>query len=140
MAVAARGVRRSSFAERRYHQPFASVGGKDESGASGKTLRLGLESDEGSSSRGDSARELVVPSPTLSRARGNVNDSGTQGRHGDADRERWPMKAKVKKRGGKGSGGNAEDDDEDEEIGVHMWEKRGKLVMEVPWFKMEDHA
>ena len=50
------------------------------------------------------------------------------------------MKAKVKKHGGKGAGGNTDDDDddEDEEIGVHMWEKRGKLVMEVPWF--EGHA
>ena len=140
MAVAARGVRRQSFAERRYHRPFASVGGKDESGASNKTLRSGLESDEGPGSKGDSARELVVPSSTLSKARGISNDSGTQGRRDDADKERWPMKAKVKKHGGKGAGGNTDDDDddEDEEIGVHMWEKRGKLVMEVPWF--EGHA
>ena len=49
------------------------------------------------------------------------------------------MKAKVKKHDITGAGGNAEDD-EDEEIGVHMWERRGKLVMEVPWFKMEGHA
>ena len=50
------------------------------------------------------------------------------------------MNAKVKKHRGKGAGGHADEDDEDEEIGVHMWEKRGKLVMEVPWFKMEGHA
>ena len=110
------------------------------SGASSKTLRSGLESDEGPSSRGDSARELVVPSPTLAKARGNFNDSGTQGWHDDAGEGRWLMKAKVKKHRGKRPGGNAEDEDEDEEIGVHMWEKRGKLVMEVPWFKMEGHA
>ena len=141
MAVAARGVRKESFAERRYHQPFAPVGGKDGSGASNKTLRSGLEFDEGPGSKGGSARELVVPSPTLSKVRGLSNGSGTQGRRDDAGKGRWPMKAKVKKHGGKGSGGNAEDDDdEDEEIGVHMWEKRGKLVMEVPWFKMEGQA
>ena len=137
MAVAAKGVRRPTFAERRYHQPSASVGGKDVSGASSKTLRSRLESD---GSTGDSVRELVVPSPTLSKARGISNDSGTQGRHDDADKGRWPMNAKVKKHRGKGAGGNADEDDEDEEIGVHMWEKRGNLVMEVPWFKMEGHA
>ncbi len=32
-----------------------------------------------------------------------------------------------------------DDDDEDDEIGIHMWEnRRGKLVMEVPWFRRED--
>ena len=142
MAVAARGVKRPTFAERRYHQPSTSVGGKDVSGASCKTLRCGVESDVGPSSKGDSARELVVPSPTLAKARGNLNDAGTQGWHDDAGEGRWLMKAKVKKHGGKGTGGNAEDEDEDEdeEIGVHMWERRGRLVMEVPWFKMEGHA
>ena len=140
MAVAARGVKRPTFAERRYHQPSASVGGKDVSGASSKTLRSGLESDEGSSSKGDSVRELVVPSPTLAKAKGIANDAGTQGWHDDAGEGRWLMKAKVKKHGGQRPGGNAEDEDEDEEIGVHMWERRGKLVMEVPWFNMEGHA
>lgn len=140
MAVAARGVRKESFAERRYHRPFASVGGNDEEGASSRTLRSGLEFGEEPSSRGDSARELVVPSATLAKVGGISNDEGTRGRRDDADKGRWPMKAKVKKHGGKHNGGNAEDDDEDEEIGVHMWEKRGKLVIEVPWFKMEGHA
>ena len=141
MAVAARGVRKESFAERRYHRPFASVSGKDEEDASVRTLRSGLESGEGPGSKGGSARELVVPSPTLAKVGEVANDEGTRGRRGDAGKGRWPMKAKVKKHGGKGTGGNAEDeDDEDEEIGVHMWEKRGKLVMEVPWFKVEGQA
>lgn len=51
------------------------------------------------------------------------------------------MNAKVKKHGaGNRHGEEEDDDDEDEEIGVHMWERRGKLVMEVPWFKTDDHA
>ena len=145
MAVAAKGVKKENFAERRYHQPFASVEGKHEEDASDETLRSGLESDKGPGSKPDPAKELVVPSPTLSKARGISNDSGTwRRRHDDADKGRWPMKAKVKKHGGKGTGCNAEDDDDDddddEEIGLHMWEKRGKLVMEVPWFKVAGHA
>ena len=138
MAVAARGVKREGFAERRYHRRFASVGRRDEEGgASSRTLRSGMDSNAGPASKGDSARELVVPEPTLAKVGGISNDEGTQGRHDDVDQGRWPMKAKVKKHGGKRTGGNPEDDDEDEEIGVHMWERRGKLVMEVPWFKVE---
>ena len=139
MAVAAKGLRKESFAERRYHRPSTSVGGKGESDASSKTSRWGLESFGGPGVKDDSARELVVPSPVLSKARGDSNDSESQSKHDYADKETWPMKAKVKKHGGKGGGHNAEDDEE-EEIGLHMWEKRGKLVMEVPWFRTEGHA
>ena len=32
-----------------------------------------------------------------------------------------------------------DDDDEEEEIGVHMWENRkGSMVLEIPWFRPED--
>lgn len=30
---------------------------------------------------------------------------------------------------------NVENDDDDEEIGFHMWENRGKVVLEVPWLR-----
>ena len=33
-----------------------------------------------------------------------------------------------------------DDDDDEEEIGVHMWENRGKLVLDVPWLKDETKA
>ena len=33
------------------------------------------------------------------------------------------------------SSGKHDDDDDEEEIGVHMWENRGKLILDVPWFK-----
>lgn len=33
-----------------------------------------------------------------------------------------------------------EDDEEEEEIGVHMWENRGKLILDVPWLKDQDQG
>ena len=33
-----------------------------------------------------------------------------------------------------------EDEDEEEEIGLHMWENRGKLILDVPWLKNRDGA
>lgn len=32
-------------------------------------------------------------------------------------------------------GKHDDEDDEEEEIGVHMWENRGKLILDVPWLK-----
>ena len=81
----------------------------------------------------------MVPAQTLAKGQSEANDEGPRTMHDDADDGgRWPMKAKMKKRGAEVAGGHAEEDEE--EIGVHMWEKRGKLVMEVPWFKTEGHA
>jgi hypothetical protein len=31
-------------------------------------------------------------------------------------------------------------EEEDEEVGVHMWEKGGKVLMEIPWFKTVTEA
>ena len=33
------------------------------------------------------------------------------------------------------SGKHGDEEDEEEEIGVHMWENRGKLILDVPWLK-----
>ncbi len=135
MAVAARGIRKESFAERRYHHPSTS----DERGSSApssKTSRWELQSLQ-EPPKADSANELVVPSPTLSKVQGTPNGSDLQNSHDDADGGRWSMKAKVKKHGAKGADDNAEGN---EEIGVHMWENSGKLVMEVPWFQTESRA
>ena len=139
MAVAARGVQKESFAERRYHRPSTTSGEKASSAAaSSKTSRWGLDSLNEPSRHGSArAREVVVPSPTLSRARGTSHDSGPENTHGYAHGGKWPVKGSVKKRG---AGDHGAEEDEDEDIGVHMWEKGGKLVMEVPWFKMECQA
>ena len=115
MAVAARGSRRITFAERRYHYPSKR------------------------SAKAESDRELVIPWPTLSTVRGIPNDSDPESMHDYAHDRRRPMKAKVMEHVARKVGDNAEVD-EDEEIGIHMWERRGKLVMEVPWFQTEAHA
>ena len=133
MAVAARGLKKESFAERRYHQdPDTSSSEKRSAttAVSSKTSRWGLESDPEPLEPG-SVDELVVPSPTLSRAKDAPNERPEGGK--------WPKKAKVKKRGIKRARDGVEED-EDEEIGVHMWERRGNLVMEIPWFKVDGTA
>ena len=33
---------------------------------------------------------------------------------------------------------SADDDDSEEEIGVHMWENRGKLILDAPWLKSKE--
>ena len=126
MAVAARGIQKESFAERRYHHPSTS-GEKDYLGASSKKSRQEL-------SKQDSVKELVLPSPTLSKVQGAHDSSSPHSNDDATDRGTQSMKAKLKKRGTNDVGGHVEEDD-DEEIGVHMWEKRGRLVMEVPWLQ-----
>ena len=48
-----------------------------------------------------------------------------------------PATAKIRRRRPKSGRDRTEEDEdeEEEEVGVHMWENRGHLVMEVPWFK-----
>ena len=80
-----------------------------------------------------------MPSPTLSKVQEMSNGFTSQAGQDHADGEKSPVKAKFKKSGARGIGKNDEHDEE-EEIGVHMWEKCGKLVMEVPWFRTEGQA
>ena len=139
MAVAARGIQKESFAERRYHRASTS-GVKGDTAVSSKTSRWGIDSLQ-EPPEAESTKEIVVPPPTsLSKAqeKSNGSDSQTHQRR-NVDGGKWPMKAKIKKHGAKGAGDDAEEDEE-EEIGVHMWEQRGKLVMEVPWFRTQGHA
>ncbi len=28
-----------------------------------------------------------------------------------------------------------DDDDDEEEVGLHMWENRGRVILEIPWFR-----
>ena len=151
MAVAARGVRKESFAERRYHHHDQSSAldekGLSSSSAAGaessKTSRWGLGSLRGAPvNEGDSGKELVVPSLTLSRVEGSVrNESVSRGARDRVGEEaRWPMKAKVKKHSGGGTDAYADEDEDEDEIGIHMWENRGKLVMEVPWFEKDNRV
>lgn len=138
MAVAARGYKKENFAERRYHHPSTS-GERMSSAASSKTSRWELESVQEPPKAISAKEEIVVPSPALSRVQGASNDLNSRTTHDHTDGGRWPMKAKVKKRGAN-KAGNSVQEDEDEEIGVHMWENREKLIMEVPWFRTEGRA
>lgn len=134
MAVAARGwIRKDSFAERRYYRPANSS-----SVAIGKTPRWGLKIFQ-KQAEADSDKGLVLPWPTLSQFPGTPSGSLSPTTQFHPDGAGWPLKANVTRHGTKGAGGIAEEDDI-EEIGVHMWENRGNLVMEVPWFRTDGHA
>lgn len=82
--------------------------------------------------------ELQLPSPALSKTQRGPSDSASQIVHDYVDREDLPLRSQIKSHGAKGR--IAEAEDEDEEIGVHMWERRGKLINEVPWFRTEGRA
>ncbi|KAL8822757.1 MAG: hypothetical protein Q9191_006515 [Dirinaria sp. TL-2023a] len=47
------------------------------------------------------------------------------GEIGGRERERQPRRLTY----------NDEEEEQEEEIGLHMWENRGKVILEVPWFK-----
>ncbi|KAL6720798.1 hypothetical protein ACLMJK_002723 [Lecanora helva] len=134
MSVAARGMQRETFAERRYHHPSVSSE-KNESLPSSKTSIWGIRSRH-DLSKADSVKELVLPSPTILKVpSGSNSDSTTPG----TDYGTRSMKAKVKRPPWNNLDKSYEED-EDQEIGVHMWERHGKLVMEVPWFKRKGFA
>ena len=137
MAVAARGIQKENFAERRYHHP-SIFGEKGSSAPSRRTLRWGLEYLP-KAPKNDSARELMVPSPVLSKVQRTPGDFGSQITHDHIRVEEWPLKGTVKSHDAKVAGDGA-GEEEDDEIGVHMWEKGGKLVKEVPWFRTEGHV
>ena len=135
MAVAARGLRKESFAERRYHHgPLSNA--KE---SSGTTSELPIEAPDPESLHAQingSAAEIKVPSPALSRVHRVSNGLSSQTVQGEVDGGKLPTKAKTKKPGRNGNN-NDNGEDTDEEIGIHMWEKNRKLVMEVPWFNVQ---
>lgn len=139
MAVAGGGPQKGIGADRHYHHPSTSAE-KGASAASSKTSKWRLKSLLERAKAG-SDEQLMVPSPTLSQVQGRPDGTGSQITHDHADGGRWPVKAKVKERGAKGAVGIAEEENEEEEkIGVHTWENRGKLAMEVSEFETECHA
>ena len=135
MAVAARGLRKESFAERRYHQgPLPN--GKDSSGTT-SDLPIEVPDPESLDAQSNgSAAEIELPSPTLSRVHKASNTLSSRTAQRKAGVGRLPTKAKIKKPS-RNCNKNDDGEDTDEEIGYHMWEKNGNLVMEVPWFKMQ---
>lgn len=90
MAVAARGLRKESFAERRYHHgPLSN--GKDSSGTKSELPIEAPDPESLDAQTNGSAAEIKLPSPTLSRVQG------------EADGGKLPTKAKAKKPGRNGN-------------------------------------
>ncbi|KAL9036136.1 MAG: hypothetical protein Q9214_006268 [Letrouitia sp. 1 TL-2023] len=133
MAVAARGLQKENFAERRYHRS-STTDGKDPPGVNSKVSswrqKSLLELPEV-----DSTKELVLPSPALSRARESHGSPVPQRLDDHSGGGRWPKTLNFKKKDVKLRGDNVEEGEE--EIGLHLWEGRGNLVMEVPWFRTD---
>ncbi|KAL9613527.1 MAG: hypothetical protein Q9167_001912 [Letrouitia subvulpina] len=131
MAIAARGLPKENFAERRYHHP-STTDEKDPPGANSKASSW-KQKCLPELPEVDSTKDLVLPSPALSRAPESPSDSVLQPWDGHAEGGRWPKTLKFEKSKVKAG----DDDTEEEVIGVHMWERSGKLGMEVPWFRTD---
>lgn len=160
MAVAARGLRTETFEEKRYHHhPSISdsdwnIGTSLKKGGTDGSLGEGVESKPsdatttvpalifltatGSSATSDNNKKKLPSLPSLSDD-GSPKMSFTQ-LVPRKDRARKmlrghggvPIKAKRKRNGLRR---NDEDEPEEEEIGLHMWERRGTQVLEVPRFR-----
>ena len=160
MAIAARGIQRESFEERRYHHSVPS----DYQTEDMPLKELSKDSPKSREIPSQSQAEITVPAPVVSTSRDasdpsldvNSKDHGAHDgrapvlrsfrhpfgqqldRQGSDSKEILPVAGKVtrptppkERKHGRDQG----EELEEEEIGVHMWENRGKLVMEVPWFK-----
>lgn len=140
MAVTARGIHQDFFADRRYHHrgTFTGRKGSSTTANSSKIWRfapLGSPRLPPAKDGSTTTMELQLPSSAFPKAQRRPSDSVSQIAHDHADGGNWPFKAKVKQHRVAEAA-----EDEDEEIGVHMWERGGKLIDEVPWFKTEGHA
>ncbi|KAG7007123.1 hypothetical protein G7Y79_00011g030210 [Physcia stellaris] len=175
MAVAARGLRRETFADRRYHHSSTedafsaelknfeeskpswsdqeiesrqlpnrddpSKGStqisipspKGREGASPPPLEHQSsddsmepkeihipEIDAPTSRQGRLKAAIKLPRPRKRRSPSNSEERPISGheRNEDRNRSQW-----------------IEDDEEDDEMGLHAWENRGRIVLEVPWFR-----
>ena len=119
MAVAARGFRRFNVAGRRYYYSSASEAGS-------RSLRWRLDSLQGPANA-DSDTKQVLPRPTISKAHTNPSGSGPGFSNDHFD-------ARVRKVSDNELG------DEGEEVDLYMWERRGKLARQIPWFQTGGHG
>ncbi|KAI4185052.1 MAG: hypothetical protein L6R41_004349 [Letrouitia leprolyta] len=163
MAVAARGIHRETFGEKRYHD--ASLGASSYYGQQYPMSDIikdpgclvqsnsgdGSENPYGSeSSKGET--DIAVPAPvfeeaiTKSRSRHHSGDDVSlplQGRRTSTRRNRRHLGTGDKARSlvrslrpGSHHGGGTHDsteDDDEDEIPLHMWERNGEIVMRIPW-------
>ena len=192
MAVAARGLRKESFAERRYNYPKTVSDDSPDASSKGTSIPLQQFSERSQASR-DHEAGIAAPPATYVNGRKSPRDKFERmhtdeqplrldqypSSHSDVKRQgspgsdieannpkkdaasydihlrpdakspthrsrRHPLghRHKDQNPGSEGMAATAtmhkpkqDDDDEEEEIGVHMWENRGKLVLDVPWLK-----
>ena len=198
MAVAAKGVRKDSFAERRYNYPDRET---DHSTGTSSTDKAGIPLQQFSQAshdpHDDKTTSVPAPSPAHTRTprdkyerkrndeqplqlnqlhnldAANENDNGsetTEVDDGPNDRKNnenepsydihlkgddrspkgrsllHPLGARKSEKEGVSAvatkhtprGKRDDEEDEEEEIGVHMWENRGKLILDVPWLKDDE--
>ncbi|KAL8945680.1 MAG: hypothetical protein Q9222_007815 [Ikaeria aurantiellina] len=165
MAVAARGIRRETFGEKRYHHdsiennsywdhrqlPSSDIVNRSQRFQDDLKQEPSDDSQEGSS-RGET--EIKVPAPALEKVGSRSESRSDPQSNKDAPNAGSRMRALVRslrpgssgddgEDGGgvtvktrrKSSHGTSNDDDDDEEIPLHMWERNGEIVMRIPWFR-----
>ena len=132
MAVAARGVQKESFAERRYHYPSVQSDSSP-SPKSSKAYGLRLLSAQDQLEEG-SYKELPVPPPPISSSSTHASIGSPSSATRDSVKPRmWSAWMQARK----GDSNGRQSDTEDDDICVHLWERRGKLIMEAPWFSLD---
>lgn len=191
MSVAARGLKRETFEEKRYHHTSQ----QDTFSAEMRHFGIGSAKKTGTSdpdstvdvkkvaSRQDPSKDNVqisMPSPVFSRGhqpsdsaasrrksvastsfKDDISEEVSQAPPESPDEDStsrpwgWNAMQSLHRRSRRdGSEANPlsargrvtrhnprpGDDDDEDEIGLHMWENRGKVVLEVPWFKTAEHA
>ena len=134
MAVAARGLRRGTFAEKRYHYPSSSDRNK-----SSDSRFWGSRWPLGTWKSNDDDTEIMVLPPSLPKAHGSPNGSSTRSELNSTCESPSPMKANFATSNVRRGGARIEDVDDDD-IGVHMWERHYGSGLEVPWFRGDCQA
>ena len=129
MAVAARGLRKGTFAEKRYHYPSVSDRTK-----SSDSRFWPSKWAMGTSKTIDDDTEVMVLPPLVHRIHGSSNDFGPQCGQNTTRESLSPTKATFATSNVRRVGARLEDVDDDD-IGVHMWERHHGSGMEAPWFK-----
>ena len=133
MAVAARGQRKGTYSEKRYHYPsFLDRNKSSDSRFWASRWALGTPKIN------DDDTEMVLP-PSLPKAHGSSRDFSPRSGQNSTCGSASPMKANFATSNVRRIGAKLEDVDDDD-IGVHMWERHHGSGIEVPWFSGNSQA
>ena len=106
-------------------------------------LSISCSSEDRTSNKRPTESFRVKPSRNFSEETMQISPPSLRGnRHGvrESDKEKTTRAEGAIKRRFPGKRKDNVVEEEDEEIGVHMWEKGGKVVLEIPWFKTVTEA